>query len=281
MDAESKPISEQANAAATIDTEKSSEPELPKLSATGHAVYNSMAEHMEYFYNHFRQSWDLLYTAFTNNRRPPNHSTRTFIQTGLQLCSHLSAHHSIEEHHIFPVLARKMPELSAGRDKVELLMPHDAIHKVMDGFESYLIKVQSGETELDLRSLKEQMDGWGNVLWTHLDQEVVTLGAENMRKYWSLQEMKYKSFRTTYHTRQTSNKRRRRTSYRYKDTKDLLALKNQAKCHNQRASSRIHGWKACKEDTAERENSLAWPIEYGTMIRSTSQDHAVPQMLGI
>jgi hypothetical protein len=60
----------------------------------------------------------------------------------------------------------------------------------MHVFEDYLNKCLSGETELDLRLLKEKMDTWGDVLWKHLDQEVVTLGAENMRKYWTLGEMR-------------------------------------------------------------------------------------------
>jgi len=41
-----------------------------------------------------------------------------------------------------------------------------------------------------LRVLREKMDSWGEVLWKHLDQEVETLGAENMRKYWTLEEMR-------------------------------------------------------------------------------------------
>ncbi len=31
---------------------------------------------------------------------------------------------------------------------------------------------------------------WGDVLWKHLDQEVKTLGAESMRKYWTLADMR-------------------------------------------------------------------------------------------
>jgi len=60
----------------------------------------------------------------------------------------------------------------------------------MDQFSAYLDKCNSGETELELRVMKEKMDSWGEVLWTHLDQEVETLGAENMRKYWTLDEMR-------------------------------------------------------------------------------------------
>jgi hypothetical protein len=33
------------------------------------------------------------------------------------------------------------------------------------------------------------MESWGDILWTHLDQEVKTLGADNMRRYWSKDDM--------------------------------------------------------------------------------------------
>jgi hemerythrin-like domain-containing protein len=117
-------------------------------------------------------------------------SIRQFISTGLTLISHLTMHHNIEEAHIFPVLARKMPEFAAGPNAAELLRQHREIHKGMDGLEEYLRRCQSGETELDLRTLKTQLDSWGEILWKHLDQEVKTLGAENMRKYWTLDEMR-------------------------------------------------------------------------------------------
>lgn len=120
-------------------------------------------------------------------------SLRQFLMTGLQFCGHLSTHHSIEEHHIFPVLAKKMPEFKNGpnyQGAAELLRQHKAIHEGMDVFEEYLRQCKDGETELDLRVLKAKMDTWGEVLWTHLDQEVETLGAENMRKHWTLEEMK-------------------------------------------------------------------------------------------
>jgi hemerythrin-like domain-containing protein len=141
-------------------------------------------------HNHFRQSWTLLYSACENNKRPSNLSLKQFISTGIQFCSHLSTHHAIEEQHIFPILATKMPEFKAGRNAAELLRQHKEIHRGMDIFEEYLNKCRSGETELELRVLKEKMDGWGEVLWKHLDQEVKTLGAENMRRYWTVDEMR-------------------------------------------------------------------------------------------
>ena len=83
-----------------------------------------------------------------------------------------------------------MPEFKAGRNAAELLTQHKEIHQGMDVFEEYLRSCRDGETELELKVLKQKMDSWGEVLWKHLDQEVKTLGADNMRRYWTLEEMK-------------------------------------------------------------------------------------------
>jgi len=78
-----------------------------------------------------------------------------------------------------------MPEFKSGKNAAELLRQHKEIHKGMEILEEYLDSVRSGEKALELSVMKEKMEanGWGEVLWTHLDQEVKTLGAENMRKY--------------------------------------------------------------------------------------------------
>jgi hemerythrin-like domain-containing protein len=132
----------------------------------------------------------MLSSARTSNKRPESMSLKQFINAGLQFCSHLMAHHSIEESYVFPMLAVRMPEFAQGPNAAELLRQHKAIHDGMDMFEEYLRKCKNGETELDLRTLKMKMDSWGEVLWKHLDQEVQALGAENMRKYWSIEDMR-------------------------------------------------------------------------------------------
>ena len=95
-------------------------------------------------------------------------------------------HHGIEEQHIFPILARKMP---AFQEELHLLTQHKEIHKGLDLFEAYLLACKKGERELRMEEMKELMDTFGTVLWQHLDDEVEQLGAENMRKYWTLKEV--------------------------------------------------------------------------------------------
>ena len=119
-------------------------------------------------------------------------SLKAFIGAGLQFVQHLEMHHGIEESYVFPILAKKMPEFRSGKGNgaAELLRQHKEIHKGLETLQNYLCACKSGETELEMSVLKTKMEGWGTVLWTHLDQEVRTLGAENMRKYWSLDEMR-------------------------------------------------------------------------------------------
>lgn len=80
--------------------------------------------------------------------------------------------------------------MSAFRKELELLTHHKMIHAGIEKLETYLEECQGGERELRMTELKEVMDSFGPVLWEHLDAEVKQLGAENMRKYWSLEEMR-------------------------------------------------------------------------------------------
>jgi hemerythrin-like domain-containing protein len=191
---------------------------LPKLTPAEFRTYNHMAETMNYYvrifphdfhnpqslstplssttqlttrlprqHDNFRSTWTLLHTACTNRARPAGMSLHAFLTAGLTFAHHLTLHHTIEEQHIFPVLATRMP---AFREELELLTHHRRIHEGLHGFETYLEAVRGGERELRWEELLQRMDGWGAVLWEHLDAEVEELGAENMRRFWSVQEMR-------------------------------------------------------------------------------------------
>lgn len=139
-------------------------------------------------HQYFRQSWTLLWDASVSRRRPPSMSIRRFLSVGLQLVEHLEAHHAIEEHHVFPYLATRMPEFAA--DRGPMVRQHREIHAGMDRLDAYLRQCASGEKDLELDALRAAMEGWGAVLLEHLDAEVRALGAENMRKYWTKDEIR-------------------------------------------------------------------------------------------
>jgi len=115
-------------------------------------------------------------------------SLRQFIGEGLRFAEYLTAHHGIEERYFFPLLAERMPDFDP--ENGSLVAQHVQIHAGLDVFEDYLRRCQRREVDFEMPVLKEKMASWGEILWTHLDQEVRTLGAENMRKYWTKEELR-------------------------------------------------------------------------------------------
>ena len=137
-------------------------------------------------HNHFRYEWRTLWDACSEAPSSKPMNGRSVINLGLSFLSHLTTHHNIEETYIFPVLARRMDYF-----KPEGVHPqqHREIHKGIDELEEYLIECREGSRDFRREEVKACMQKWGDVLWTHLNEEVQTLGAQNMRKYWSLAEM--------------------------------------------------------------------------------------------
>lgn len=101
-------------------------------------------------------------------------SLHSFISLGLEFCTHLEMHHNIEEQHIFPFLAKKMPAFKkGGRGNGLMIKQHKQIHQGLEKMEAYLKACKSGERELRMREgLGEIMESFGEVLWVHLEEEV-------------------------------------------------------------------------------------------------------------
>ncbi|KAH6603481.1 hypothetical protein Trco_008256 [Trichoderma cornu-damae] len=161
--------------------------ELPPLSDHELKKYNRLADKMNWFHNNFRQSWNVLWQACTTGRRPQGMSLKQLFQIGTEFAEHLTVHHRIEEAYLFPRLAQRMPEFDP--EKGDMVRQHAQIHEGLSRFEEYLRQCKSGEKDFEMSVLKDRMESWGGVLWAHLDDEVRSLGAENMRKYWTLQEI--------------------------------------------------------------------------------------------
>lgn len=80
--------------------------------------------------------------------------------------------------------------MPAFRKELELLTQHKLIHEGLEKLQAYLEDCTTGERELRLEEMKRIMDGFGEVLWAHLSDEENQLKAENMRNFWTLEEMK-------------------------------------------------------------------------------------------
>lgn len=80
--------------------------------------------------------------------------------------------------------------MPAFKKELELLTQHKEIHKGMGRMEEYLNDCKVGKRELRMEELKQIMDSFGTVLWQHLSDEVEQLSPDNLRKYYSPEEVK-------------------------------------------------------------------------------------------
>ncbi|KAH7142939.1 hypothetical protein B0J13DRAFT_476335, partial [Dactylonectria estremocensis] len=162
-------------------------PTQSSRDATGEdASFNRLANRMNSFHEAFRRSWSTMYTACSSGTRPAGMSIRRFISIGLEFCENLENHHNIEENWFFPLLAERMPEFRRER---ELVAQHREIHAGLEALQSYLRSCLAAEVDFSLGKVKEILDSFGVVLWQHLGEEVQDLKAENMRKYWTREEI--------------------------------------------------------------------------------------------
>ncbi|THH02714.1 hypothetical protein EW145_g6713 [Phellinidium pouzarii] len=92
----------------------------------------------------------------------------------------LEAHHSIEERFIFPVLANKMPSFA---EDDQHRKSHEAIHEGLNKLGALTREFRETPTSYS----PERM--CGEVLMRHLDEEVADLSGDNMKKFWTLEEV--------------------------------------------------------------------------------------------
>ncbi|OJD14227.1 hypothetical protein AJ78_05413 [Emergomyces pasteurianus Ep9510] len=161
---------------------------LPELSAEDFKVYNC------YAHTAFRNTWTTIYDACVSNELPKAMSLDQLIETGKSFCNDLRAHHDLEEQMIFPYFSERMPAFGDKNHKDDLLSQHEQIHTGLTKILEYLLACEGRQKEFELKDLKAIMDVFGEVLWLHMDDEVDQLRAENMRKYWSLEEIKAMPF---------------------------------------------------------------------------------------
>ncbi|KIJ51026.1 hypothetical protein M422DRAFT_158684 [Sphaerobolus stellatus SS14] len=114
----------------------------------------------------------------------------SFLRIGEGFIHYLTMHHDFEEAHLFPRLAKKIPSFRA-------IKAHRKAHKtILDDnicpfiYHNALVNVKANPKEYDPEAFREVLDSFRDTLFEHLDEEVNDLGAENMRKYWSLQEVR-------------------------------------------------------------------------------------------
>ncbi|KZT72080.1 hypothetical protein DAEQUDRAFT_723246 [Daedalea quercina L-15889] len=150
------------------------------------AKWNSIADHMQSFHDHFKVEFNNIYKLADGTFNSRGMSLHMYLRICSQLVRHLTAHHTIEERYVFPVLAKRMPEF---REDDKHIKAHHAIHEGLEKLDVLISKWSKDTKTYSPAEMKGCLDSWREVLFEHLDQEVQDLGAENMKKYWKLEEL--------------------------------------------------------------------------------------------
>ncbi|KAJ3533906.1 hypothetical protein NM688_g7214 [Phlebia brevispora] len=141
---------------------------------------------MKQFHDYFKAESDTLVQLADGSFNKRGMSTKLYLAEADDMRKHLVLHHTIEERHFFPVLAKRMP---AFRNDEVHINSHHGIHEGLDKLSVLLKKWNADPTAYSPTEMRECLDSWKEVLFRHLDEEVADLSGENMQKYWTLEEM--------------------------------------------------------------------------------------------
>jgi len=148
--------------------------------------WNRLADMMSRFHEYFKAEFNAVYEMADGSFSTRGMNLRMYLSEAGELKKHLTVHHTIEERHVFPVLAKRMP---AFKDDEQHIKSHHGIHEGLDKLGALIEKWLAEPSTYDPKEMKECLDGWREVLFKHLDEEVEDLRGENMKKYWTLEEV--------------------------------------------------------------------------------------------
>lgn len=160
---------------------------LPPLTPFQHTKYNALAKKMQYFHSYLQGEFEQAYELADGSYTKRGMSFKSYLNSVDQFRMHLTMHHDIEEAHVFPKLAERMPEF---RENERHKTSHKLIHDGLDRVEAAVKAFKKDPTKYKPETMREALDSFREPLYTHLAEEVRDLSAENMRKYWSIEDLK-------------------------------------------------------------------------------------------
>ncbi|KII92571.1 hypothetical protein PLICRDRAFT_37340 [Plicaturopsis crispa FD-325 SS-3] len=161
-----------------------------KYTAREERKWNRLGDAMGYFHGMFKQEFNSIYELADGSFNKRGLSLPRYLNEAKQLYAHLNVHHQIEEAHLFPTLAKRMPNFAmGGHGNGEHIKSHKAIHEGLDKLSALIDKWSKEPSAYSPKEMRECLDSFRDVLFRHLDEEVEDLSGENMKKYWKLEEV--------------------------------------------------------------------------------------------
>ncbi|TFK33903.1 hypothetical protein BDQ12DRAFT_690420 [Crucibulum laeve] len=146
-------------------------------------IFDFQAINMAAAHNQFIQGINaMVYHA----PRIPEEKVQPFVKFSLIFLEHLHHHHTLEETLLFPEFEKK---LGQGSLSVNIEQHHDFVPQI-DELERHLKDIQSEKVKYDGKALVERIDGFGDIMIEHLNEEIATLESSRMRSAFTEKELK-------------------------------------------------------------------------------------------
>ncbi|KAF8664375.1 hypothetical protein AX16_000746 [Volvariella volvacea WC 439] len=150
--------------------------------------WNYLSQAMDNFHQHFKREFNALYDMADGSFNKRGLSLRTYLENANRLSYELTVHHTVEERHFFPKLAKRMPQFKTTKDTAHM-KSHEGIHRGLDALSVLVQKYKENPSSYSPEEMRACLDSFRDILFRHLDEEVADLSAENLKKYWTLEEV--------------------------------------------------------------------------------------------
>ncbi|KAF9475759.1 hypothetical protein BDN70DRAFT_219290 [Pholiota conissans] len=143
---------------------------------------------MNSFHTWFKQEFNMVYQLADGSFNARALSLARYLEMAKSLSQHLTMHHTIEERYIFPELAKFMPKFG-NTNEGEHLESHRGIHEGLENLDILIAKWKKDPSTYSPTEMRACLDGFREVLFHHLDEEVADLRGENLKKYMTLADV--------------------------------------------------------------------------------------------
>ncbi|KAF8806380.1 hypothetical protein BYT27DRAFT_7190929 [Phlegmacium glaucopus] len=165
-------------------------PQSAFASAREERSWNKLSEKMSSFHEWFKQEFNTLYELSDGSFNSRGMSLHRYLDSARTMNHHLTMHHTIEERHLFPILAKTMPQFSQNDNGDGAhIQSHRSIHDGLSNLEKVVEKWTEEPSTYSPTEMRACLDTFREVLFHHLDEEVADLRGENLMKYMTLADL--------------------------------------------------------------------------------------------
>lgn len=136
-------------------------------------VYQQLQWTMIVAHETVKNGFNSIYGHLEN---PPMNDLGNFLSYCTVWTDIVEKHHGVEERFLFVELQKKL-------DFSTELEQHKEIHEKLDKVVASLREAKADHSKFDAPALRELMDSFKGILFTHLDQEVEDLSAEKLKVF--------------------------------------------------------------------------------------------------